>query len=59
MPVFALLCAVRLGNSGTSQLIALTIDGRVMVFEKRGAVEMKAGSMKKLQGKLETMTATN
>jgi hypothetical protein len=46
MPVSA-LCAARLGSSGTSQLIVLTMDGRVMVFEKRGAVEMKAGSAKK------------
>jgi hypothetical protein len=46
MPVSA-LCAARLGNSGTSQLIVLTMDGRVMVFEKQGVVEMKSGAAKK------------
>jgi hypothetical protein len=46
MPVFASLCTVRLSNSGTSQLIALTMDGQLSVFEKRSAVGMK-GSAKK------------
>jgi FG-GAP-like repeat len=35
MPVFASLCSARLTNSGSSQLIALTMDGQVMVFEKQ------------------------
>jgi len=51
MPAFAWVHAVRLGNSGNSQLIVLTLDGRVMIFEKQGTVEMKAEGSTKKAGK--------
>ncbi|MFZ0319370.1 MAG: VCBS repeat-containing protein [Candidatus Sulfotelmatobacter sp.] len=45
-PVFAWLRAIQLGRSGNCQLLTLTMDGRVMVFEKL-AGEMKADPAKK------------
>ena len=43
-PAFASLCAVRLSGTGRLQLLGLTMDGRVRVFEKQNAAAMKVES---------------
>jgi hypothetical protein len=42
VPALAWLCAVRPDGASKLQLMGLTMDGRVMVFEKQSTAEMKA-----------------